>query len=162
MSAITSIAGNQLRCKRTRSRFWGRRSECAQVLQGCGVFMQYILRLHASATKFKSDALTLTTLLRLRASKIVVRRTIVDGHVSPTGALILAGGLLAAAVAAVLPTILRLRTTEAARELELTFWVGVGMVFSYTCWPLRCLVKEHLLITPLVPGYSCFWWYCRT
>ena len=64
-------------------------------------------------------------------------RTIVDAHVSPTGALILAGVLLVAAVSAVLPSIVRLRATGAGKDLETTFWVGVGMVFSYTCWPFR-------------------------
>ena len=64
-------------------------------------------------------------------------RTIVDAHVSPRGALMLAGVLLVAAVSAVLPTIVRLRATGAAKDLETTFWVGVGMVFSYSCWPFR-------------------------
>lgn len=56
---------------------------------------------------------------------------------SPKGALVLAGVMFLAAVAAVLPTITRLRAGGQARELEATFWVGVGMVFSYTCWPFR-------------------------
>ncbi|CAM9863644.1 unnamed protein product [Scytosiphon promiscuus] len=66
-------------------------------------------------------------------------RTIVDAHVSPRGALVLAGLMLFAAVAAVAPTAARLRSngTDAARELQATFWVGVGMVYSYTCWPFR-------------------------
>ncbi|CAM9722764.1 unnamed protein product, partial [Ectocarpus sp. 12 AP-2014] len=64
-------------------------------------------------------------------------RTIVDAHVSPKGALVLAGVMFFAAVAAVLPTISRMRASGQARELEATFWVGVAMVFSYTCWPFR-------------------------
>lgn len=64
-------------------------------------------------------------------------RSIVDGHISRHGALALAGTLLVAACAAVVPTVMGLRATGAARELELTFWVGVAMVFSYTCWPFR-------------------------
>eukprot|EP00903_Cladosiphon_okamuranus_P005867 g5804.t1 len=68
-------------------------------------------------------------------------RTIVDAHVSPRGALVLAGVMFFAAVAAVAPTVTALRAGGAARELELTFWVGVGMVFSYTCWPFR--LKYH-------------------
>lgn len=64
-------------------------------------------------------------------------RTIVDAHVSPRGALVLAGVMFLAAVAAVLPTVTALRAGGSARELEMTFWVGVGMVFSYTCWPFR-------------------------
>ncbi|CAN0425547.1 unnamed protein product [Pylaiella littoralis] len=64
-------------------------------------------------------------------------RSIVDAHVSPKVALGLAGVTFLAAVAAVVPTMAGLRATGAARELEMTFWVGVGMVFSYTCWPFR-------------------------
>lgn len=64
-------------------------------------------------------------------------RTIVDGHVSPRVALGLAAVLFCAACASVIPTILGLKATGAGRELELTFWTGVAMVFSYTCWPLR-------------------------
>ena len=39
-----------------------------------------------------------------------------DAHVSPTGALILAGVLLVAAVSAVLPSIVRLRATGAGKD----------------------------------------------
>ena len=60
-----------------------------------------------------------------------------DAHVSPRVALVLAGVLLVAAISAVLPTIVRLRATGSARNLETTFWLGVTMVFSYTCWPFR-------------------------
>ena len=62
-----------------------------------------------------------------------------DGYIDPFGAYLLAGVLLVAAVAAVLPTIFGLRAAAAggARDLEITFWVGVAMVFSYSCWPFR-------------------------
>lgn len=70
-------------------------------------------------------------------------RSIVDAHVSPRGALVLAGVMLFAAVAAVVPTVTALRAGGAARELEVTFWVGVGMVFSYTCWPFRWVFLDR-------------------
>ena len=76
-------------------------------------------------------------LFRCAALLLFCFRTIVDAHVTPRGALLLAGVMLFAAVAAVLPTIAALRVGGAAKELEVTFWVGVGMVFSYTCWPFR-------------------------
>ena len=62
-----------------------------------------------------------------------------DGYIDPWGAYLLAGVLLVAAVAAVLPIIFGLKAAASVgtRDLEITFWAGVAMVFSYSCWSFR-------------------------